>query len=750
MAHQINFFLTNRRTFLGFVHWNLTVLIGVLLLSTSAAATPETKGTKIALDQSVLNAIITNNAILLFCEQDRTSAKRFLADGIQLFEQGTLESRQLALKKFLKALRHWKRGGFCGRPDREAATLHYIGRTYDDLGDKQQALDYYKRALRLFRDPILRDYSSQTKILYSIANIERDRGNLNEARTQIEAAIKIIESLRIKIASLKQRTSYFASVQDSYDLYIDLLMQLHKQQPSQGYDTLALQISESTRARTLLEILAEAKVDIRQGVQASLLEKEGNLRSQFDALEQRRAKLLSDNNNQQQLQTLEKDVEVLLESYQQLQTKIRTTSPRYAALTQPKPLTLAEIQSSVLDENTLLLEYSLGKERSYLWAVTKTSITSYELPKRADIEAVAQQFYYLLKMRHYYLNSDREVGADSGVGSFNSSRVVAQLTQMLLQPVAHKLGNKRLLIVSDGALQYLPFAALPLPGTSRTEVIPLFAKHEIVYSPSASTLGVLRQERIVRQVAPKTLAVLADPVFSKVDERLQKTPVEFLKQTSTRSATADGQTPTLQDPLQSARELGIKFNRLTFTRQEAQQILKLVPTTDSLKALDFEANRAQATSSDLSQYRIVHFATHGVLNSVHPELSGLVLSLVNAWGSPQNGFLRLHDIFNLNLKAELVVLSACQTGLGQEVKGEGLIGLTRGFMYAGSPRVLVSLWNVDDEGTAILMQKFYSAMLKEGLLPAAAQRKAQLEMLQNEQWQSPYYWAGFVLQGEWK
>jgi hypothetical protein len=169
------------------------------------------------------------------------------------------------------------------------------------------------------------------------------------------------------------------------------------------------------------------------------LEKEGNLRSQFDALEQRRAKVLSDNNNQQQLQTLEKDVEVLLESYQQLQTKIRTTSPRYAALTQPKPLTLAEIQSSVLDENTLLLEYSLGKERSYLWAVTKTSITSYELPKRADIEAVAQQFYYLLKMRHYYLNSDREVGADSGVGSFNSSRVVAQREQRDLV----RLGKKQ-------------------------------------------------------------------------------------------------------------------------------------------------------------------------------------------------------------------------------------------------------------------------------------------------------------------
>ncbi|GAB1542004.1 hypothetical protein NUACC21_46770 [Scytonema sp. NUACC21] len=721
-----------------------------MLFSKPVVATPEAKGTKIALDQSVLNSISNAAVQIGICEGARTSAKKLLANGIQLLEQGTTQSRQLALQKFLKALREWKLGRLCGRPDREAVTLDYTGRTYDDLGDKQQALKYYKKALRLFRDPILRDYSSQTKVLYSIANIERDRGNLNEARIQIEAAIKIIESSRIKITSLKQRTSYFASVQNCYEFYIDLLMQLHKQQPSQGYDALALQMSESTRARTLLEILAEAKVDIRQGVKASLLEQERELRSQFDALEQHRAKLLSEHNNEQQMQTLEKDIEVLLEKYQQLQTKIRTTSPRYAALTQPKPLTLAEIQTSVLDENTLLLEYSLGKERSYLWAVTKTSITSYELPKRADIEALAQQFYYLLKMPDYYFNSDTEIGADSGVGSFNSSTVVAQLTQTLLQPVADKLGKKRLLIVSDGALQYLPFAALPLPRTSGTQTIPLFAKHEIVYLPSASTLAVLRQERIFRRTAPKTIAVLADPVFNKDDERLQKTPVEFLKQTGTGAAGVDEQTQALQELLRSARELGIKFSRLTFTRQEAQQILQLVPTAASLKALDFEANRGQAISSDLSQYRIVHFATHGILNSAHPELSGLVLSLVDALGSPQNGFLRLHDIFNLSLKAELVVLSACETGLGQEVRGEGLIGLTRGFMYAGSPRVLVSLWNVNDQGTAMLMQKFYSAMLKEGLMPAAALRKAQLEMLQQKRWQSPYYWAGFVLQGEWQ
>jgi CHAT domain-containing protein len=170
-----------------------------------------------------------------------------------------------------------------------------------------------------------------------------------------------------------------------------------------------------------------------------------------------------------------------------------------------------------------------------------------------------------------------------------------------------------------------------------------------------------------------------------------------------------------------------------------------------MQAFDFAASFATATNPQLSQYRIVHFATHGILNSVHPELSGVVLSLVDEKGTPQqNGFLRLRHIFNLNLPAELVVLSACETGLGQDVKGEGLVGLTRGFMYAGAPRVLVSLWSVNDRGTSELMSRFYKKMLQEGLHPAAALRAAQIEMLQNSQWKEPYYWAAFTLQGEWR
>jgi CHAT domain-containing protein len=198
-----------------------------------------------------------------------------------------------------------------------------------------------------------------------------------------------------------------------------------------------------------------------------------------------------------------------------------------------------------------------------------------------------------------------------------------------------------------------------------------------------------------------------------------------------------------------ARE-GLRIPRLLGSRQEANGIAAFVPPEQAMKVLDFKANKATATSAELSQYRIVHFATHGLLNSEHPELSGVVLSLVDEEGKPQDGFLRLHEVYNLNLPADLVVLSACQTALGKEIKGEGLVGLTRGFMYAGSARVVAGLWKVDDEATAELMKRFYQGMLKEGQRPAAALRAAQVSMLNEKRWQAPYYWAAFVLQGEWK
>jgi len=306
-------------------------------------------------------------------------------------------------------------------------------------------------------------------------------------------------------------------------------------------------------------------------------------------------------------------------------------------------------------------------------------------------------------------------------------------------------------------LQYIPFAMLPDPvvggrsSPAKNIGQPLIVGHEVVSLPSASALAIQRTELAGRQPAPKMLAVIADPVFDRTD-------VRFRAQASVPEDKLLAQTgiPTDTRGLEhiadsSATDKGkLVIRRLPFTRQEADGLMALTPKNLSFRATDFQASRSNVLNGELAQYRYVHFATHGLLDTERPGLSALVLSTIDAEGKPQDGFLRANDIYNMKLPAELVVLSACQTGLGKEVKGEGLIGLTRGFMYAGAKRVVVSLWSVNDKATSDLMTEFYRGMLKDNERPAAALRAAQIEMWKHKKWQSPYYWAAFTMQGEWR
>jgi CHAT domain-containing protein/Tfp pilus assembly protein PilF len=639
----------------------------------------------------------------------------------------------------------------------EANSLTNIGAVYLSLGDLEQAMKYYNEALPILQT--IGERSGEATTLLGIARVEQKLGNLSQARRYIEQAIGIIESLRANIASQELRASYFASQQEFYQSYINVLMQMHKQSPSAAFDATALAVCERARARSLLEMLIEARADIRQGVDSSLLERERSLRQRLSAKTAVQINLLTSKHTPAQLDAATKEISSIAAEYEELKAQIRASSPRYAALTQPQPLSLSEIQQQTLDPETLLLEYSLGDDASYLFVISHTSIKSYLLPKREEIEATTQRVRNLLtasQPRPGETATKRQARIRDARANYWPQ--AAALSRMLLGPAASQLGAKRLLIVADGALQYLPFGALPTPerlgngGTRRrsdkaternnkSSPTPLIVKHEIVHLPSASTLAVLRRELAGRQPAPKAVAVLADPVFSADDARVKLA-------SSDHNVLARNQTPP--ELTRSLTDVRGTLTRLLMTRDEAQAILSLSSRNDRFEALDFRASHATSTSDELSQYRIVHFATHGLLNSQHPQLSGLILSLVDERGQPQDGFLQLHEIFNLRLPAELVVLSACQTGLGKEIKGEGLVGLTRGFMYAGAARVMASLWQVDDAATAELMKRFYRRMLQERMRPAAALRAAQVEMWKRPQWELPYYWGAFVLQGEWR
>ena len=664
-----------------------------------------------------------------------------------------------------------------GKRAGDADTLIGLGFAHFFSNQAQQALDSFTRAMNLYRD--LNDRYGEATALANLALVYRTEDRLTEARAHIEAAIAIIESLRTKIINETGRTSFFASAQEYYKFYIDLLMLLHSERPSNGYDGEALKASELSRSRALLDTLAEAKADIREGVDPRLVERERSLQLQFNIRAQDQMRLLRAPHTQEQANTIAKEIGDLTTAFEQVKTEIRQTSPRYAALTQPQPLTPKEIQAQMLDGDTLLLEYSLGSslsflwddddQHSYVWAVTSDSIKSYEIAGRNEINAAARRVYDLLNARNERIKGETQAQREVRIGQADSLLPAAALTlsQLVLAPVAAQLGKKRLVIVADGMLQYVPFAMLPAPTVTVSSATqqPLIFDHEIVSLPSASTLSVIRREVAGRKPAPKSVVALADPVFMKNDERLTaalNTPHREAKPTSspaaglTRAAAATGGNTVRELQLVEAAEDtgvsdgGLNVPRLPGSRREAQEIIAMVPASSRKLALDFEASREMATSAELSQYRYVHFSTHGFLNGVHPELSGLVFSLVNERGEPQDGFLRAHEVFNLKLPAELVVLSACKTGIGKEVKGEGLVSLTRGFMYAGAPRVVVSLWSVGEIGTAELMVRFYRAMLKEGKRPAAALREAQISLMKEKQWQSPYYWAAFTLQGEWR
>jgi tetratricopeptide (TPR) repeat protein len=632
------------------------------------------------------------------------------------------------------------------------------------LGNAPTASANYQQAIDRAREVRSRDFEAAALSLYG--GFQARQGQFAEARTLLQQGIAIQESLRSQLVDPELRMSYASQSLTPYKLHADVLMEMDRASPGAGYNAEAFFTNERARARGLLDLLATSGIDIRQGVDPALVERERTLRWSLNAKAAIQTSLLSGKRDEARLRALEQQITDLSSALRETTTRIRQESPAYSALVEPQPLAAADV-GRLLDSDTVLLEFALGETHSWVYAVTGTTFDSFALPSRQTIEDAAREVYARLISRQPVHGEtpeqrrDRVAHADAGL----VDRYRA-LSDMVLGPLAAKLARewrgRRLAIVAEGALEYVPFGALPLPGQPRDGRVasPLVLTHEIVSLPSASILALLRDEGSRRAPAPKMVAVLADPVFAADDPRVgtarrgQRSPVPApADQARAGSVTSELQARDVAtralEPFATTGARGA-LSRLPFTRMEAAAVAALAPAASVLRATDFAASLTLATSDRLADYRIVHFATHGLINSARPELSGLALSMVDARGRNQDGFLRLNTIYNLRLSADLVVLSACQSALGKEIAGEGLVGLTRGFMYAGARRVIASLWQVDDVATAELMKRFYRGLLQERLTPAAALRAAQLELRGQPQWSSPFYWAGFLLQGDWK
>ena len=654
--------------------------------------------------------------------------------------------------------------------------IYHLGKLYFDQGKYDQAMDFFTQSLAINREN-MRVLGSID--LIQIAKTELKRNHLNAALAAIEESAALTELLRKTKPGQDFRALFQSTVHETYEVWIDILMALHRAHPKEGYQIKAFEISERSRMRSFLDLAAESKKQSTQAPLRSIVEREQALRKRL--AEQSEKLLRLSEGEKTEADELKQNIEALriqlatvqaemnpaekvhsgLVGLASLQARLKNTDPANTRLTtslnleierttrdlnslkaeyqsknqkqdeEPHILPLAQIQASLLEPDTQVCAYLLGEEQSYAWVVTQTSLDTYVLPKRELIEKAVDQYRHLMS---------------GEVPSPTQPQDIAQagqaVSKLLLEPVRHKFTGKRLLIIPDGALYTLPFAALPI-GKGPKPDEPLLVRHEVVQLPSMSMLAFLRAHVKKRSPGTKSIAVFANPVFSETDPRVASAQTSI----NTQPPNPSPHPQTLQDE-QLLAAYGT-ISAIPFTQKQADAIRALVP--DALIADGFKASKQTLQNPDLKEYRILHFATHGRFDSDHPELSGLILSLVDEHGAPQDGYVLSPEIFSLRLDhCDLVVLSVCDSSLGKRLGGEGVAGLVQSFMYVGVPRVISSLWKVGEKSATRLMERFYWYHLKEGKSPAQALRLAQLEMWQDPAWRGRREWAAFQLQGEWR
>jgi CHAT domain-containing protein len=608
--------------------------------------------------------------------------------------------------------------------DRLYPTLTSLGLLEHALGKKQEARRYLQEALTISQN--MNDNYQEAIVLAAQARVARDEGRLVEAKTLIEKALRIVESVAVRIASLDLRSSYTMAQSHIYKLHTDILILLRTRNPRKRQFTNNHKVAWLEIERARMAALQES-VDIldllpSQGVAQTDVAKLRNFRSGFLFVKN----LPYSPEKQGQISKLTTD-------YQEVEAQIaQQISPSANQINPPVNTDrLREIQGA-LKKDTLLLEYALGEDRSYLWAITPTTFEVFALPGQAQLEGLARQV-------RDSMASPKEIKAETRA-------VSVKLSNLLLGPVAARLGAKKLLIVTDGILDRISFAALPRPdaSTAAAQVNSrlLIEAHEIVYEPAAMTLLSPPGPRGETQRPAPSIVVIADPIFNanhpqaahcKKGEPREASPIA---ETSLTDQMAEDLSPV---PFGESERSA--FSEAVFGQQSSSLRHEL---------FGFQAKRSNVLADKLRMHTDVICYTHAVFNERDQEMTGLALSRLNKeCGAEKNFLLNLNDIYDLKLSADLVTLIACDTARNQTMRGFGLGGIARGFMYAGAARVMGTLWRVNGQASLELATRFYRNR-RAGQTAPQALRNAQLSFLNdnNSEWRLPYYWSGFVLMGE--
>ncbi len=834
-------------------------------LNTLGQASSEVEITK----STATNAVETATGVVEDLHRANLLLKGYILSDISLGRTAVLRANEAAAReRFESALNFATR--FPPVFGQSAAAKRFQVMALTDLGDLAFRQKRYSDAAKNYEAARLRAKEAHRldlswpaayglgRTLWALAESETSvsTGKSNASRDlalgAFREAIAVVEELRGRsIRGDEARQSFAAQTADVYSEFIEVLATsaIHASgdvsRPLQGE---ALQLaneafvtSERARARALLDLMAEMRTEISEGFQPALLEKRRELYSRQSQLSDQLMGIVPSERGaeSQSDEMLEVEIDRLGEQSAKLEAELRATNPRYASFTAPVPLTLSEVQTQLIEPNTVLVTYTLAENRSCLWLVSQEGVWLHPIDGTASLTPMVTKLRELmLASSHTRGNTANAEPATAKVSLPNSEKrpasrlgssgavtpktaagampkpasagkgtrdpkpvttsqppvrplkedpaareyasVAGQLYESILGPARAAIRGKRLWIVRDDILNTIPFEALVTEQPAEVGVAPadysslkyLVGDHEIAYAPSATVMVVIRQQR-AGKLAGEGALLVGDPIFDPADTRLKSGSAAPEAETAVRDLIAKtflagaGVSPSGAETSSTAgaaaanTAAATQVPRLPATRRETTRIAEIFKQagTQADVLLDLQANEAELTKRKLQQYRFLHLATHGLLNADRPQFSGLLLSLV---GNPEgyDGFLRTQEVFELRLGSPLVILSACKTGLGRYRKGEGLVGLTRAFHYAGAPTVGVSLWPVDDDSTATLMTLFYRRLLPAKTAGGKAHsgvadltgalRSAQLQLIEERRYSAPFFWAPFVLVGDYR
>ncbi len=577
---------------------------------------------------------------------------------------------------------------------------------YINIGLVNSLQGNYDLSLKYFQEAINTASSAgKENILweayFEIATAHLRQGNHEKSLENYKKSISFIEKIRSRIQLEEFKASYLASDKriEAYQNTVNLLCMLHDSEPEKDHNIEAFGYLERAKARAFLDRLEVSQVNISQGVDIELLSQEEEELQKISSLN---LSLLTPGLDNEQENSIKEKIGLSEERIETLKRKIRLSSPAYADLKYPQIITLEQTQKQMLDSKTAFLEYSLGKENSYAFVITKEKFKIFQIPSAKKIKEQVSEYLMAITDKE---NQDFSIGHE--------------LFRMLVLPGLDEKTEK-LIFVPDGILHYLPFEALLSQKDKKRWLI---EDYKIAYTPSISSLReIIRHKRISEIKPKKDLLAFGDPFFGSDEE--------------VASARASSQ---------SISPVGaFNVSRLEFSGMEVERIASLFKKTKIDVFKRKEASEEKLKDLNLGDYKILHLATHCLIDNKKPDRSSIVFSIGNA--QAEDEILQMREVFNLKMNSDLITLSACQTGLGEFIRGEGIEGLSRAFFYAGASSALISLWAVHDQATSQFMERYYFHLRSSKSIMDALQ-KTKLEMINSDILSHPYYWAGFIITG---